>query len=78
MTLAYEVIETGDIVTSYAVSKAVSLEVKDFGTMAVAVGGTQFAGSMGSYHVQTATVGGIGYGTATCKKPALSCPVIVM
>ena len=38
--------------------KAVSLEVKDFGTMSVTVGGTQFAGSMGKYHVQSADVGG--------------------
>ena len=39
-------------------SKAVSLEVKDFGTMSVTIGGTQFAGSMGKYHVQSAIVGG--------------------
>ena len=38
--------------------KAVSLEVKDFGTMSVTIGGTQFAGSMGKYHVQSGTVGG--------------------
>lgn len=38
--------------------KAVSLDVKDFGTMAITIGGTQFAGSMGTYHVQSATVGG--------------------
>ena len=38
--------------------KAVSLEVKDFGTMSVTIGGTQFAGSMGKYHVQSANVGG--------------------
>ncbi len=39
-------------------SKAVSLEVKGFGTMSVTIGGTQFAGSMGRYHVQSANVGG--------------------
>ena len=38
--------------------KAVTLEVKDFGTMSITVGGTQFAGSMGKYHVQSADVGG--------------------
>ena len=38
--------------------KAVTLEVKDFGTMSVTIGGTQFAGSMGKYHVQSANVGG--------------------
>jgi hypothetical protein len=42
-------------------SKAVSLEVKDFGTMAITIGGTQFAGSMGRYHVQSASVGGDWY-----------------
>ena len=38
----------------------VSLEVKDLGTMAVTIGGTQFAGSLGGkpYHVQSADVGG--------------------
>ena len=36
----------------------VSLEVKGHGTMTVAIGGTQFAGSMGRYHVQSANVGG--------------------
>ena len=39
-------------------SKAVTLEVKDFGTMSVTIGGAQFAGSMGKYHVQSAAVGG--------------------
>ena len=39
--------------------KAVSLEVKDLGTMSITIGGTQFAGSMGKYHVQSADVGGI-------------------
>ena len=39
-------------------SKAVSLEVKDFGTMEITIGGTRFAGSMGKHHVQSATVGG--------------------
>ena len=38
--------------------KAVTLEVKDFGTMSVTIGGTQFAGAMGKYHVQSANVGG--------------------
>ena len=38
--------------------KDVSLEVKDFGTMLITIGGTQFAGSMGKYHVQSAVVGG--------------------
>ena len=37
--------------------KAVPLEVKDFGTMSITIGGTQFAGSMGKYHVQSAVVG---------------------
>ena len=41
-----------------ALPKAVTLEVKDFGTMSVTIGGTQFAGSMGRYHVQSANVGG--------------------
>ena len=37
----------------------VSLEVKGLGTMAVTIGGTQFAGSLGgTYHVQSADVGG--------------------
>ncbi len=38
--------------------KAVTLEVKDFGTMSVTIGGTQFAGSLGRWHVQSGTVGG--------------------
>ena len=38
--------------------KTVSFKVKDFGTMSVTIGGTQFAGSMGKYHVQSAAVGG--------------------
>ncbi len=38
--------------------KDVSLEVKDFGTMSITIGGTQFAGSMGKYDVQSADVGG--------------------
>ena len=37
---------------------AVSLAVKDLGTMNVAIGGTQFAGSLGGWHVQSAAVGG--------------------
>ena len=36
----------------------VSLEVKKVGTMTVTIGGEQFAGSLGSWHVQTANVGG--------------------
>ena len=39
-------------------SKAVSLEVKDLGTMNVTIGGELFAGALGGYHVQTADVGG--------------------
>ena len=38
--------------------KTVSLEVKDFGTMSITIGGAQFAGAMGKYHVQSADVGG--------------------
>ena len=38
--------------------KDVSLAVKDFGTMEITIGGTQFAGSMGKNHVQSAVVGG--------------------
>ena len=37
---------------------AVSLEVKKMGTMSITIGGEQFAGSLGSWHVQTANVGG--------------------
>ena len=48
--------------------QTVSLEVKDYGTMTVTIGGTQFAGSMGRYHVQSANVGNDwGKGTATVK-----------
>ena len=36
----------------------VSLEVKNHGTMTVTIGGTQFAGSLGGWHVQSAVVGG--------------------
>ena len=37
----------------------VSLEVKGLGTMTVAIGGAQFAGNLGgTYHVQSASVGG--------------------
>ena len=36
----------------------VSLEVKNLGTMSVTIGGTQFAGSLGGWHVQSANVGG--------------------
>ena len=35
----------------------VSLEVKDLGTMTVTIGGTQFAGSLGAYHVQSVFAG---------------------
>ena len=45
--------------------KAVSLEVKDFGAMAITIGGTQFAGALGKYHVQSAVVGGNATGTGT-------------
>ena len=38
--------------------KVVALEVKDIGTMSVTIGGTQFAGFLGDYHVQSAVVGG--------------------
>ncbi len=38
--------------------KAVSLEVRDLGTMAITIGGTQFVGSLGRYHVQSAGAGG--------------------
>ena len=37
---------------------AVSLKVKGLGTMNVTIGGTQFAGSLGGWHVQSADVGG--------------------
>ena len=36
----------------------VSLDVKGLGTMTVTIGGTQFAGSLGGWHVQSADVGG--------------------
>ena len=36
----------------------VALEVKGLGTMTVAVGGSQFAGTLGGWHVQSAAVGG--------------------
>ena len=38
--------------------KAAALEVKDLGTMAITIGGTQFAGTLGRYHVQSAGAGG--------------------
>ena len=38
--------------------KSVSLVVKGVGTMTVTIGGTQFAGSLNGWHVQSATVGG--------------------
>ena len=37
---------------------SVSLAVKGFGTMEIAIGGELFAGSMGDYHVQSIDVGG--------------------
>ena len=37
---------------------AVSLEVKKVGTLSVTIGGEQFAGTLGSWHAQTANVGG--------------------
>ena len=37
---------------------SVSMEVKNVGTMAVTIGGTQFAGSLGDLHVQSGAVGG--------------------
>ena len=36
----------------------VALEVKGLGTMTVTVGGSQFAGTLGGWHVQSANVGG--------------------
>ena len=36
----------------------VSFKVKGLGTMTVTIGGTQFAGSLGDWHVQSADVGG--------------------
>ena len=36
----------------------VSLDVKGHGTMAVTIGGAQFAGSLGGWHVQSGAVGG--------------------
>ena len=36
----------------------VTLDVKDFGAMNVTIGGLEFAGSLGGWHVQTANVGG--------------------
>ena len=37
---------------------SVTLDVKDFGAMNVTIGGDKFAGSLGSWHVQSANVGG--------------------
>ena len=37
---------------------AVSLDVKGYGKMNLTIGGSRFAGSLSSYHVQSATVGG--------------------
>ena len=53
----------------------VTLAVKDLGTMDLTIGGTQFAGSMGSWHVQSANVGGVWagkYATATVDMGGLS------
>ncbi len=38
--------------------KQASLEVKGLGTMSVTIGGGRFAGSLGAFHVQSATAGG--------------------
>ncbi len=38
--------------------KKASLEVKGLGTMSVTIGGGRFAGSLGTFHVQSAEVGG--------------------
>ncbi len=43
---------------SAAAPLAVSLEVKKVGTLSVTIGGEQFAGTLGSWHAQTANVGG--------------------
>ena len=44
----------------------VTLEIKDMGTMAITIGGTQFAGSLGGkYHVQSVDVGDDLSGTGT-------------
>ena len=56
-------------------AKAVPLAVKDLGKMEVTIGGTQFAGSLGGYHVQSAAVGGNwtkGTATATVETESLS------
>ena len=37
---------------------SVSLDVKGYGKMSLTIGGKQFAGSMGKYHVQSGAVGG--------------------
>ena len=37
---------------------SVSLDVRDFGTMEIAIGGDKFAGSLGDYHVQSCEIGG--------------------
>ena len=39
-------------------AKSVSLDVKGIGTMSITIGGTQFAGTLGGWHVQNANVGG--------------------
>ena len=43
---------------SAAAPLAVSLEVKKVGTLSITIGGEQFAGTLGSWHAQTAIVGG--------------------
>ena len=56
-------------------AKAVPLAVKDLGTMEVTIGGTQFAGSLGGWHVQPADVGGSwtkGTATATVEAGSFS------
>ena len=42
----------------------VSLTVKGYGTMTVTIGGTEFAGSLGDWHVQSADVGGVWGGSS--------------
>ena len=51
-----------------ASSATVVLDVKNYGKMTVTIGGTQFAGSLGDWHVQSAEVGGNwGKTTATVR-----------
>ena len=44
---------------------SVALDVKGLGSMTVTIGGGQFAGSLGGYHVQSASVGGGSAGAGT-------------